>query len=121
MHRRLFLLSLSAICCTGCSSTPTEPVRGPSTLQSAAVAPVVKKARLSGSSATLVVHGLSCPHCAQGVQRELRQIPGIRTVDLDPSEGVAEITYDEAQAPTEEDVKNAVRWGGAILIEVRQP
>jgi copper chaperone CopZ len=76
---------------------------------------------LGGSSATLTVHGLACPLCAKGVDKELRTLPGVQPVDMDVINGLVRITFDPANPPTRLAVIDAVRFGGAVLIDLRQP
>ncbi len=76
---------------------------------------------LRGGSATLTVQGLSCPICVAGVDRQLRQIPGLSEVESDVGSGVVKITFESARPPTARAVSDAVRWGGATLLELRQP
>jgi copper chaperone CopZ len=76
---------------------------------------------LTGSSATLIIHGLACPSCARGVQRELKQLPGITGVELDSVEGIVTLDFDERRPPNSAELKQAVQWGGAILLEIHRP
>lgn len=76
---------------------------------------------LIGKSATLTVHGLACPACAAGVDKMLRQTKGVKAIEMDVVTGVVKLTLDPEAPPTKQDVENAVKWGGAVLVELSQP
>lgn len=80
-----------------------------------------KPTPLVGKSATLTVHGLACPSCAAGVDKMLRQTKGVKAIEMDVVTGVVRLTLDPDAPPTRQDVENAVKWGGAVLVGLSQP
>jgi copper chaperone CopZ len=115
--RALVCFVLTTGVMTGCASTPGKPATASTPTAPAAV----RSEPLVGRSATLIVTGLACPSCAAQVDRLLRQVKGVQDVQMDIVTGVIRLTLDPAAPPTRQDVTEAVRWGGAIVIEVQQP
>ena len=50
---------------------------------------------------TLKVSGMSCGECAKTVEKEAKNIPGVKTAKVDQPKGEAEITYDPAKTSPE--------------------
>lgn len=92
------------------AATETKPV-----VASTAPAP------LKGTSATVLVHGLACPSCAQGVERQLRQTVGVTGVTMDVVTGMVQVTWKPGAVITEKDLRDAVRWGGGVYVKLIQP
>jgi Cu+-exporting ATPase len=42
---------------------------------------------------TLLIEGMSCPHCSGAVQAALGAVPGVKSVSVDLPGGRAEVTY----------------------------
>lgn len=61
---------------------------------------------------TVEVSGLSCPFCAFGLEKKLKQIPGAERVTIKVNEGVAEIDVAEGKKMTQEQVEQAVKEAG---------
>lgn len=75
---------------------------------------------IGGLSATLVVHGMSCPLCAHNVERQLRGVPGVTGVTLDLSTGEATVTLDGSGRTTRRMLAEAIQRSGFTLKEVRR-
>lgn len=87
------------------------------TSKTAATAP----SPLAGNSATVLVHGLACPSCAQGVERQLKQIPGVERVSMDVVTGMVQVDWKTGSKVTEQDLRDAVRWGGGVYVKRVRP
>ena len=114
----LGICSALALAAAGCVADSQEAA------QASVLKPTTKPVsatRLTGASATLITHGLACPSCAKGVQRELKELKGVRSFELDVVEDRIEIELDPAYPVTREQLKQSISWGGAILLDVRQP
>lgn len=61
---------------------------------------------------TVEVSGLSCPFCAFGLEKKLKQLPGAEKVTIKVNEGKAEIDVAEGKKITREQVEQAVREAG---------
>lgn len=105
----------------GCTAGRAGGGSGPGPKMVERVEPSLDDERLTGRSATLLVHGLACPSCATGVEKQLRQTAGVTGVELDVPSGRVVVTLDPARTPTRREIKDAVRHGGAILVELNQP
>ena len=65
------------------------------------------------STTTVTVMGMSCGSCALSVREEIRDIPGVHTVDVDLGSATVVI---ESEAPVEAvAIKNAVEEAGYQL------
>jgi copper chaperone len=53
-------------------------------------------------TARLDVTGMSCAHCAQTVEKALRNAPGVRSATVHLEDGSAEVQYDENDATPEQ-------------------
>lgn len=76
---------------------------------------------LQGGTFTLLVQGLTCPSCVRQVDAQLRQLPSVREVMFDVAAGTVRVTYDPQRPPRASDVREAVRWGGGVVIAIEQP
>lgn len=110
-----------AVVLTGVLSGCTAPSAGPRADIARSAPAAEAEDRLVGKSATLLVHGVACPHCAEGVDAQLRLTPGVRSVSMDVVQGVVRLELDPEKPPTSDEIKAAVRHGGAVLVELRQP
>lgn len=61
---------------------------------------------------TVEVSGLSCPFCAFGLEKKLKQLPGAEKVTIQVDEGKAEIGVAEGKKITKEQVEQAVKDAG---------
>jgi copper chaperone CopZ len=122
---RYTLLSLSMLSIVGCQSTGngngngagSGAGNGAPTTAPVAVAP----AALSGSSATLIVHGMGCPMCANNIDRQLLRVPGVQKVDVDLGTGQVALTFAPDRHPSRNQIVRAVEESGFTLREFRQP
>lgn len=118
-------LVTSAWLVSGCDASPSVAARhasaaapgpGVSGDPSAADEPI-----LQGGTLTLLVSGLTCPSCVRQVDTQLRQLPGVREVQFDTAAGTVRVVYDAQRPPRASEVKEAVRWGGGVVVAIEQP
>lgn len=95
----------------GCAATPTENTTAMADGQSAIDSP----------TATLVVHGMSCPLCANNVDKQLLTVPGVRSVDVDMGTGQVRVGFAPNASVTKAQLADAVDKSGFSLTEVRVP
>ncbi len=62
------------------------------------------------AEATLLIHGLGCPHCIGRVTRALERVDGARHATMDYDTRIATVTYD----PTRTDPRNFIH---AVILE----
>lgn len=58
------------------------------------------------------VNGLSCPFCAYGLEKNLKEIPNIDNITIDVEEAFVTLIIKEGQAVLEEDLKKKVKDAG---------
>jgi len=69
---------------------------------------------------TLSVSGLRCAHCVQILERNLRRIPGVRRVEVRPSDEQVEVDADP-RLVSESVLSAAVRDSGLHVQGARRP
>lgn len=67
------------------------------------------------ASYRLHVNGLACPFCAYGIEKKLKEVPGVEHVETDIKDGVVVVTMEEAAAMDEAAAKQAVKEAGFTL------
>jgi len=106
-----FPVFLAAGLLSGCAGTS----------QPAPAASVDAAAPLTGSSATLIVHGMSCPLCANNVDKLLMTVPGVESVRVDMGTGEVKVALAPSARVTKAQLAKAVDDSGFTLTEVRVP
>lgn len=76
---------------------------------------------IAANSATLVVHGMSCPLCANNVDKQLKEVPGVRDVNVDMSTGQVKVGFKEGRHPSEAQLRKAVDGTGFSLKSISTP
>ena len=97
---------------SGCASGPRA--EGPAGLTDPA-------AVVESPTATLVVHGMSCPLCANNVDKQLLEVPGVSGVHVDMGTGEAKVEFLPKARVTKQQLADAVYKSGFTLAEVRVP
>jgi copper chaperone CopZ len=98
---------------TGCSS---GGAKGP-----ASTAGVMDDTPIQGREAKLVVYGMSCPLCANNVDKTLLEVPGVTDVAVDMSTGIARVTLDGKTPVTPRQLATAVDRSGFSLQSIDTP
>ena len=99
----------SVVLLAGCTSTPTTGAHADGVADTAIV----------GTSATLVVHGMSCPLCANNVDKQLLTVQGVQSVSVDMGTGEVVVEIDPQAGVTTSQLAKAVDDSGFTLAEVR--
>ncbi len=79
---------------------------------------VTPDALRGGASVTLRVDGMSCPFCAYGLEKRLREIPAVDTLVIRVSDGLVQIRVKEGQELDDAALENAVKRAGFTLREI---
>jgi len=84
------------------------------------MAPVMSlSAQESGSeTATIAVDGLSCPFCAYGLEKNLKQVKGIESVNIDMKTGKATVVLKPDAHVGDAALKEAVKKAGFTAREI---
>jgi copper chaperone CopZ len=78
-------------------------------------------APVHGGKAVLTVYGMSCPLCANNVDKVLLDVPGVTGVDVDMGSGRATVSLDSKAPPTRRMLEDAVHKSGFTLQKVEVP
>lgn len=65
----------------------------------------------------LTIEGMTCGHCAASVTRELSQLSGIETVEVDQPGGSAKLEF--VDTPQEDELSAAISKAGYKLVSVK--
>lgn len=72
------------------------------------------------ATATLIVHGMGCPLCANNIDKQLLALPGVETVRVDLGTGSVFVTMAEENRPTSEQLAAAVEQSGYTLVRIER-
>ncbi|MBL4752073.1 MAG: heavy-metal-associated domain-containing protein [Flavobacteriales bacterium] len=60
----------------------------------------------------IAVDGLSCPFCAYGLEKKLKEVSGSKNISIELTEGEATMSVPIGQQPTEEELRKIVNDAG---------
>lgn len=63
-------------------------------------------------SLTIVVEGMSCPFCAYGVEKKLKQVSGVKSIEIDMKDGTAALKAREGESINISQVPKAIKDTG---------
>ena len=112
MKYTLLSLVVVALCAAGCQSNRAVDA-GP--------APATAASASGTSMATLIVHGMGCPLCANNIDKQLLAIPGVERVNVDLGSGAVQVTMGGTNRPTSEQLAAAVQQSGYTLVRIDMP
>jgi mercuric ion binding protein len=98
-------------------------VAGPAAAQtdeSASHRAAVPGSLLGGATVTLTVDGMSCPFCAYGLEKRLREIAAVDTLVVRVSDGLVQIRAKEGQELQDAELHEAVKRAGFSLREIHR-
>ena len=101
------------------SPEPTVPVREQPAAQVEA-APV-DPGTDQGTSATLYVKGMSCPLCANNIDKQLMKVPGVKHVSVDLGSGAVQAKFGPGKPPSERQLAQAIERSGFTLDRIDMP
>lgn len=120
MSKLLAIWTMIAMTGFGCKSTPAAH-NGRITSDPIAAAALLKDATpIKGSSVTLVVHGMSCPLCANNVDKTLVDIAGVESATVNLDTGRVIVATPGPTKPTRSNLANAVQASGFTLIRLEE-
>ncbi len=64
------------------------------------------------------VDGLSCPFCAYGLEKKLKNIDGVNEIKIDIDQGLATLNVSEDKTVSEEEIRKAVKQAGFTPKEI---
>jgi copper chaperone CopZ len=113
--RNCLKLIFSLALCFGVASCSSSDATG---TQVSAKSPTVSDQPLTTSTATLIVHGLSCPQCASNVDKQLLAVKGVQQVHVNLGNGQVVLLLDKNQPPTGTQLASAVKKSGYTLVRI---
>lgn len=108
-----FVLSLSAMLFVGCETTQRAGT--------GATAYADQTTPIETSTATLVVHGMGCPLCANNVDKQLLTVPGVTDVNINLGNGEVKVHLAPANRPSRQQLARAVDQSGFTLVSINTP
>lgn len=81
----------------------------------------VTDSTVTRSPVTMVVHGMSCPLCANNIDLLLRRVPGVIDVTINLADGAVKVHVDQANPPTYAALARAVDQSGFTLVKIDTP
>ncbi len=76
---------------------------------------------IASASATMWVKGLSCPLCANNIDKQLKRVSGVDSVRVDLGDGKVTVKLADAGRPTRRDLAKAVEQSGFTLDRIETP
>ena len=112
-----------ALLASGCASTSDSAEFTPSSAELQQERSLLAQTTpIADSTATLAVHGLSCPKCASNVDLTLAEIKGVKSVEkVDLSTGEVKLAFDDNTHPSPATLAKAVKDAGYTLVAIRTP
>lgn len=111
------VMAAALLALSGCGSTKTTS-SGDS--MSGASAGVTDSA-VTESPVTMIVHGMSCPLCANNIDLLLRRVPGVTDVKINLADGAVKVDVDKSNPPTYAALARAVNQSGFTLVKIDTP
>jgi len=84
------------------------------------IEPAASEDELAGANVLLRVDGMSCPFCAYGLEKRLREISSIDDLVIGVSDGLVQIRLVEGGKLTDEELDEAVKRAGFSLREIQR-
>lgn len=114
MNRSILLVSgailLSVSLLAGCASGNANPNAHAASTEA-----------ITSPTATLIVHGMSCPLCANNVDAQLLDIKGVKSVDVDMGSGQVKVSFEPGATVTEAQLARAIDRSGFTLAGMSTP
>jgi copper chaperone CopZ len=116
------VVASAALLLAGCSSAPSSTEASTSTGASGVDSAMLVDAEpIAAESATLIVRGMSCPKCANNIDRQLMDVPGVRDVRIDMGRGEVKVQFASSAHPSPAELASAIERTGFTLDEIRTP
>jgi len=75
---------------------------------------------VASQKAMIQVDGLSCPFCAYGLEKNLKKVDGIESVEIDMKTGKATVTIKSDMQVDDEVLRQAVKKAGFTARGIRR-
>lgn len=71
-----------------------------------------QESKADGRQAIVTVQGMQCPFCAYGIQKHLKKLTGVKSVEVELVKNQAIVTLEPDAKVTDEDIEQAIRKAG---------
>lgn len=78
-------------------------------------------AGVQSPDATVYVDGLGCPFCAYGLEKKLKPLDAVKTIEVQLEKGRVLLAYREGQSLTEDEIQKAVKKAGFTVRKIELP
>lgn len=68
----------------------------------------------------MIVHGMSCPFCAYGLEKKLRKIEGVDSLSIDFKTGRVTLAVPDGSKVTDEQIRDLVKDAGFEVMEIKR-
>jgi mercuric ion binding protein len=85
----------------------------------AAPVTIVPAQDVETQSVIIRVDGLSCPFCAYGLEKNLKKVPGVGSVDIDMQAGKATVELEPGAGVSDDELRQAVEKAGFTARDIR--
>ncbi|MGP1347308.1 MAG: heavy-metal-associated domain-containing protein [Phycisphaerales bacterium] len=75
---------------------------------------------ISGDTARLTVRGMSCPKCANNIDRQLQRVTGVSGINIDMSTGHVDVSFRPGVKASPKELAQAITNTGFTLVEVAE-
>ena len=114
----LSTLMLSSALLAGCAGGPQASDTGGA---DAAASDISSTEPIASPTATLVVHGMSCPLCANNVDAQLLDIQGVQSVNVDMGSGEVKVAFKPGATVSRAQLARAIDRSGFTLAGLSTP
>jgi copper chaperone CopZ len=76
---------------------------------------------ITTDTATLTVHGMGCPLCANNVDKQLKDVTGVTDVRVDMGSGRVTVHLAAENRPSKAQLARAIRQSGFTLVRIDTP
>src|SRR2546421_8937565 len=111
-------LLVGLILCQGLVASCTSPDPTVSQANQSSKNAAISDHPVSPPTATLVVHGLSCPQCASNVDKQLLAVKGVQQVNANLGNRQVVVLVSQNQPPTGAQLAAAVKTSGYTLVRI---
>jgi len=87
------------------------------------MAPVMSLSAQEGGAQTAIIaiDGLSCPFCTYGLEKNLKKVDGIKTVNIDMKTGKATVVLKPGAYVDDQALRQAVKKAGFTARKITRP
>lgn len=105
----------------GCQSGGLQTAEVVNSASSPAATAAAPAGSVSEQTATLYVKGMSCPLCANNIDKQLMRVPGVQRVTVDLGSGEVQARLAPGSRPTRDQLAQAIAQSGFTLDRIEMP